>query len=205
MNRGVRSKLKTAGNNWEETLNSLSAKYSRLFEAAAPAMFFPMLEGTEKELDRLFTVTPSEATKEILKKSAELNTEAIKNIPIDHVERIRDSLIEHPGDLEKLTSILEEVDGKSERQARNVALGLTRKTYQDLALEKAQQTGATEGDWIHSHGSKVPRPRHLAFHGKRFKLADGAPVGDDGGNYVQPGEEYGCKCTFRIVIDFGVK
>lgn len=203
MNKDLKSRLKLTGN-WETTLSELQAEYSKMFEKAAPAIFMPMLTGVDNATSRLLGLQPSEETVSMLSTAAQNNAELISSIPDEHIERVRNIIVQNPGNLEAIMEGLQSAEGISERRARNIALDQTRKTYQDVAVQKAQSVGATEGIWIHSHGSKQPRKKHLAAHGKKFKLSEGLPIGDQG-QYVMPSEEYGCKCTFKLVIDFGVR
>ena len=202
MNKEVSSKLKLTGN-WEETLNELQAEYSTLFEKAAPALFMPMLTGVDGATSRLLGLQPSEATQVMLSTAAQENAELIRSIPDEHIERVRNIIVQNPGNLEAIVEGIKSAGDISDRRAKNIALDQTRKTYQDVAVQKAKSVGATEGVWIHSHGSKKPRKKHLAAHGKTFKLSEGLPIGDQG-QYVMPSEEYGCKCTFKLKLDFGV-
>lgn len=202
------------GKQLEQTLNELSDDYVPLFESIAPSLFTPMLDGVNKAITRIFAIEPSEATQELFAKAAEENLAAARAIPVDMVERLRAIAKKNPGDTQALMAEFAEVEGKSLRQAKNSAIGLTRSIYQSAAVERAQSTGATEGEWIHSQGSKHPRHKHQACSGHRFDLATGkfltgpqkgkgAGFTDSDNELVKPGEAYGCKCTFRIIPNFG--
>lgn len=173
-----------------------------------------MLDGVDKNITRIFGVEPSEASQELFAKAAEENLQAARAIPTDLTMRLREVAKKNPGDTQALMSEFAEVEGKSLRQAKNSAIGLTRAVYQSAAVERAQSTGATKGEWIHSQGSKHPRHKHQLCSGHQFDLATGkfltgpqkgkgAGNTDSDNDLVKPGEAYGCKCTFRIVIDFG--
>lgn len=203
MNKEVSKRLQTTGN-WEKTLDELSAEYSLLFEKAAPAIFMPMLTGVDTATSRLLALPMSEESAAMLSTAAAENAELISSIPAEHTQRVKDIIIQNPGNLEAIMEGLRSAEDISERRARNIALDQTRKTYQDVAVKKAQSVGATEGIWIHSHASKKPRKKHLAAHGQTFKLSEGLPIGDQG-QYVMPSEEYGCKCTFKLKLEFGAK
>lgn len=220
LTKAVAQRLKTASGNLEETLTQLGLEYSTLFEIIAPSLFQPMLDGVNKSTDIRFpTVEPSVQTMNLFDQAAKENLESVKNIPKDYVERIRKAVRkavrETPGDTQALMSELSTIDGKTMRQAKNDALGLTRSLYQEVALQKAKSTGANVGTWIHSHGSKDPRHQHEEAHGHDFDLntlifltgplkGKGAGNTDHDNDPVKPGQAYGCKCTFRIKVDFGV-
>lgn len=198
----------------EETLTQLGLEYSALFEVIAPSIYQPMLDGVNKSTDIRFpTVEASPATINLFDKAAKENFDAIKSIPQEHVENIRRTIRENVGDTEKLTKELNEVGSRTLRQSKNSALGLTRNLYQDVAVEKAKSTGAKVGTWIHSHGSKDPRHKHEEAHGHKFDLetlifldgplkGKGAGMTDKDNTPVRPGQAYGCKCTFKIEVNF---
>jgi uncharacterized protein with gpF-like domain len=60
------------------------------------------------------------------------------------------------------------------------------------------ELGLTEAIWMHSGAGRSPRPSHIAYSGKRFKLATGAFLD---GKWVWPGSEPDCLCTSRPVIE----
>lgn len=215
MNKAISQRLKTGGN-LEETLNKLAGEYSALFEVLAPTLYRPMLDGVEKSTDRIFSVEATPETQALFDQAAKENLDAAKSIPQDHIERIRQSVRENPGDTQAVFDSLASIDGKSLRQAKNSAIGLTRALYQSVSVAKAKSTGATKGEWIHSHGSKDPRHQHEEANGHEFDLATGefltGPLKGKGAGYtdkdnerVLPGQAYGCKCTFRLIVDFGVQ
>lgn len=179
-------------------------------------MFMPMVEGVDKSTDRWFPAIPmSPKTRGLFEDAIVENTQAITSIPKEHIDDIREAM-RQTGDLQVLTDALSQIDGRSLRQAKNSALGLTRQLYQGVAVSKALSTGATIGTWIHSAGSKDPRHQHEEANGHDFDLATGVfltgPLkGKGAGNTdkdndaVLPGQAYGCKCTFKLKIDFGVQ
>lgn len=211
-------RLKTArGSSLEEILNKLQVEYSALFEILAPSLFQPMIDGVDKATERWFpTVEPTAATRNAFDQAYVDNMKAVKHIPEDYFDRIRETVRTNPGDTQALTTELSTIGAKSMRQAKNAAIGLTRDLYQTVAIEKAKSTGATIGIWHHSHGSKDPRHQHEQCDGEEFDLntllfltgplkGKGAGETDHDNKPVRPGEAYGCKCTFRLKIDFGVQ
>lgn len=200
MSKETISRLRAAGD-LEETTSQMATEYSSLFKTAAPALFKLTLDDIDKSTSRLLAVQPTPETQTMLSKAADENARLVSSIPHDHFKRVRVVLRKYPGDLEKILQSIKRVSSMSDRKARNLALDQTRKTFQGVAIQKAKSSGASKGIWIHSKGSKKPRHLHLAYHGKEFDLDKGAPVGDDGGNYVMPSEEPNCKCTFKLVFN----
>lgn len=180
-------------------------------------MFGPMLDGVQKSTDQKFKSLgiglPDDRQQLFYREAAAESTALIKSIPAEHIAKIRQAIedsVTGAGGYGDILGRLKEVNGMTDRRAKNIALDQTRKTYQGAAIKQA--TDATppgqpvRAIWVHSHGGggdKNPRHRHLDYHGKEFDLRKGAPVGDNGGNYVQPSEEPGCRCTFRLILDFG--
>lgn len=219
MNKQVSARIKTAatGGNLEETLTALSNEYSDLFKAAAPSMFMPMVDGVVKSTDKWFpSVEPTPETMNTFDTAIRENMESVTRIPQEHIERIRKAVRDNPGDTQKLVAELSEVGGRTLRQVKRDATGLTKSLYQKVAVEKAKATGATKGEWLHSHGAKNPRHQHELANGEEFDLntgifltgplkGKGAGMTDKDNKPVLPGQAYGCGCTFRLIIDFGVQ
>lgn len=189
-----------SSDNMADTVSQMSGEYSAMFKTAAPALFKLTLDDIDKSTSRLLAIEPTEQTKLMLATAADENAQLVSSIPQEHFERVRRVLRENPGNMEAIVEAIKKTNAMSDRRAKNLALDQTRKTYQGVAIQKAQSAGASKGIWIHSKGSKKPRHRHLEYHGKEFDLAVGAPVGDNGGNMVQPSEEPNCKCTFKLVF-----
>jgi hypothetical protein len=195
----------------DSKLTTLSSRYASLFRDYAPTMFAPVLAGADKSTQRQFTALKlddavnAEEVQSYFRAAAQKNAQLISSLPTEYVERIRKAVAEKPGDLSALSDILSDANGKLDRRSRNLAMDQTRKAYNDTAMMKAKAVGAKKGIWIHSHrGPKHSRPMHVEANGEEFDLDVGLPVGDEGQNVV-PGEEPNCHCTFKLVIDFGVK
>lgn len=215
MTAGVSEALSKSSNLFQ-TIDDLSQRFAALFDAAAPAMFGPMLDGVQKSTDRHFKQMgiglPDDRQQIFYREAAAESTALIKSIPEEHIGKIRKAIedsVSGQGTYNDILERLKEVNGMTDRRAKNIAIDQTRKTYQGAAIKQAvdatPRNKPVRAIWIHSHaggGDKNPRHRHLNYHGKEFDLRKGAPVGDNGGNLVQPSEEPGCRCTFRLILDF---
>lgn len=159
-----------------------------------------------KEAGKRLTISSNDLSateKEMLKASAARAVGFIKSIPDDYLNKVNDAVlnsIQGGNGLADLEPYLEKQGNKTRNWAHNTAMDQTRKTYNDLNKQRMAKAGVTKGEWIHSGGSQHPRPLHQDYDGKTYDLNKGAPVGDDGGNYVQPGEEPNCRCTFAPII-----
>lgn len=142
-----------------------------------------------------------EAAAKLYAERFETINEAVQSVPSQYLDKVHEAL-STPGDIATLSERLVELHGMSQRRAERVAVDVTRQVYQEVNLTRSRAAGARKGRWIHSHGAKKPRRKHLAAHGKEFDLDKGLPVGDNG-QYVMPSEEYGCGCTFELILDYG--
>ena len=143
----------------------------------------------------------------VFKASVNQAVELFRTIPEQYFSDIKGSVmrsITGGGSLKDLISEIDKHSDKTVHRSVNIALDQTRKAYQGFSRNMALEAGVKEGIWVHTGGTTDPRLKHKAFNGKKFNLADGAPVGTmKGGNeYVHPGEEPFCRCQFRPVIEF---
>lgn len=144
-------------------------------------------------------------TLQILHATTAKSASFITSIPETHLNRVSDAVfssIASGNGLQDLIPFLEKEDNSITNWARNTALDQTRKAYNGLNAGRMKKIGIQRGEWLHSGGSQHPRPLHEDFDGQTFDLSIGAPVGDEDGNDVMPGEEPNCRCTFAPVIVF---
>lgn len=201
-------------------MNILSERFERLFKSHADKMARKMLgdvsEQSKASLNKSFqklsdqiTLKVSDMpqkTKDIFEASISENVDLIKSIPTQYLDKIKGAVnrsITGSGGIGPLQEEIKKYGGMTDRRARNISLDQTRKAYQSVNIERAKAAGIKKGIWIHTGGTKEPRHRHKEYNGKEFVLSEGAPVGDKNGNYVSPGEEIACRCTFSPVVDFG--
>lgn len=204
----------------KKTLNKLRVRFEKLFSDKANEVVQKMIAHVSKESKSRLQSSLKEMSgglnvqlpempaqlKEVFAASVVENVALIKSIPQQYHDRVTGavmrSITSADGGIGKLTDELQKYSGMSLRRARLVAMDQTRKAYQAANIERSKSAGITKGIWIHTGGTKEPRPRHKAYNGKEFELAKGAPVGDNG-EYVHCGEEPYCRCTFVPILDFG--
>lgn len=201
-----------------EMMNLLTIRFQHLFNSHAERMSRRMVGAVDAQsqaaLNRSFKKMAGELTvkiteippalKTIYEASISENVDLIKSIPEQYLGKVKGAVnrsITGTGGIGPLIAEIKKYDGMTDRRAKNIALDQTRKAYQSANIERSKAAGVKKGIWIHTGGTKEPRPRHKAYNGKEFNLAEGAPVGDKGQN-VQPGEEINCRCTFVPVVDF---
>ncbi len=140
----------------------------------------------------------------ILESSVTENVNLIKSIATHYLDNVKEAVmrsITSGNGLEDLIPFLQAQEGVTRRRAKNIALDQTRKAFNGLNRGRCVGAGVTQAEWIHSHGGLHPREKHLDFSGHVFDLTKGAPIGP-ADEYVQPGEEPNCKCTFVPIIQF---
>lgn len=143
-------------------------------------------------------------TTEILKAAVARANSFIKSIPEAYLNTVQNAVldsIQTGKGIADLEPFLQKQENKVKNWAHNTAMDQTRKVFNGLNRGRMQKAGVTKGEWVHSGGSQHPRPLHEDFDGQSFDLDEGAPVGDDDGNYVMPGDEPNCRCTFTPIID----
>lgn len=199
-------------------LNVLTNRFENMFATHAERLARRMLGAVDEQskaaLNRSFgkladslTIKVAEmppALKTIYEASVSENVDLIKSIPEQYLGKVKGAVnrsITGSGGIGPLITEIKKYDGMTDRRAKNIALDQTRKAYQSANVERTKAAGIKKGIWVHTGGTKEPRPLHRGYNGKEFNLAEGAPVGDNG-KKVQPGEEVNCRCTFIPVVNF---
>lgn len=144
------------------------------------------------------------ATIEILKASVNRAADFIRSIPDKYLSDVSAAVynsIQNGNGLQDLQPYLEKYGSTVKNWAHNTAMDQTRKTFNSLNASRMRQIGVRKGEWLHSGGSQHPRPLHVEADGKTFDLNKGLPVGDNGGDYVMPGDDVNCRCTFTPILD----
>ncbi|MEX9215667.1 phage minor head protein [Providencia rettgeri] len=133
------------------------------------------------------------------------NVSLIKSIPEKYFTEVEGMVyrsLARGGDLKGLTDEIEthfaNRVGITRRRAEIIAKDQIRKATSALTITRQEAAGVTHGIWVHSAGQANPRHKHVKAHGKVFKLSEGYPCGDRG-QFVKPGEEINCSCTFRPI------
>ncbi len=147
-----------------------------------------------------FRMTP--AMRAAAESTVNENVSLIRSIGEQHlgqVEQLVMRSISEGRDLGYLTEQLTKRYGITRRRAANIARGQNNAATTAMRRVRELELGLEEGEWLHSGGGKEPRPPHVAFSRKRFKLADSHDF-KDGNGKVMPGQLPGCRCTWGAVI-----
>lgn len=136
------------------------------------------------------------------------NVSLIRSIPEKYftdVESMVYRAVAKGGDRKGLADEIEANFGKrhgiTRRRAEFIARDQVRKATSDLSNARQQAAGIKRGIWLHSGGGSEPRQKHVHANGQEFDLDKGLPIGDKG-QYVLPGEEPGCGCSWKPVLPF---
>lgn len=136
------------------------------------------------------------------------NVALIRSIPEKYFTEVESMVfrsIAKGGDRKKLADEIEREFGKrhgiTRRRAEFIARDQVRKATSALSNARQQAAGIKKGIWLHSGGGNQPRHKHVLANGKEFDLDKGLPIGDKG-QYVLPGEEPNCGCTWKPVLPF---
>jgi uncharacterized protein with gpF-like domain len=200
-------------------LAALEREFVRVFDKEGKAAIDRMLgrvdkvatakiKSSLKELSGGLTLTPqnlSPQMEEAVKAATAENVSLIKSIAQNYHLQIEGAVMRSiqpsGGGLAAVVEQLSKYEGITHRRVKNIALDQTRKLTTSHTVARASAAGVTHGEWIHSGGGSDKRPKHVAFSGKIFELADPPAIGDSG-NKVLPGTDVNCKCRWRPVIVF---
>jgi len=129
------------------------------------------------------------------------NVALIKSIGNDYLDKVRSAVwrsVKNGYDVEGLIKQLREIDGVTDRRAKNIAKDQTAKLNQAFEKARAEELGITEAIWLHSHAGKQPRESHVKANGKRFSLKDGLVID---GVATWPAVAINCRCRAKLIIE----
>ena len=200
-----------------QMLNLLSAKFTRLYNRHAQILARRMVGEVDdqskaalmksfKQLTGQVTLRMEEMPRDMFEAAIENNVLLIKSIPERYLSDVSGSVLRsitdpNGGGIGKLQQDLRKYEGISERKAKMIAMQETRRAYQNVNIERSKAAGVKKGIWIHTGGTKEPRPKHKAYNGQEFDLSKGAPIGDKG-DWVLPSQEINCRCSWTPLFDF---
>lgn len=200
-----------------QMLNLLTAKFDRLYSRHAEILSRRMLRQVDdqsksvlmqsfKKMSAEVTLSVKDMPRDLFEATIANNVTLIKSIPERYLTDVSGSVLRsiadpNGGGIGKLTEDLQKYEGITDRKAKMIAMNETRRAYQNVNIEKSKAAGIKKAVWVHTGGTREPRKAHKDFNGQEFFLTKGAPVGDNG-EYVLPGQEINCRCTWVPVVDF---
>lgn len=205
-------------------LNQLYQKYSDKFSKRGKYLAQSLLKKTNKyanwQLNNVlktllgtaasqFTLSGSAISaekSEIIKALLFENVSLIKSIPDEYFKQITGAVarsIENGEGIKWLAKELRAYGAKTERRAQLIAQDQTRKAYNSINLRNFQDSNIRKFKWLHSGGSRDPRPYHKdVLDGQIFDI-DNPPIIDPKTKEKgYPGQLPYCRCTMAVVLDF---
>lgn len=199
----------------KRVLSDLAKRWIKKFDDSAPLIAETYMRSQFKASDNSFkqalkdagwtvkfTLTPT--IRDALNASMQENIGLIRSIPAEYLQQVQGVVMRSytaGRDLKGMIDGINALYPKVSDRAVIIARDQSNKANAVVNRARGLELGIREGIWMHSGAGKVPRPKHLKA-GKdklRFELAKGAPVGE-GGDYVLPGQEINCRCTWRCVL-----
>lgn len=205
--------------------NKLNRKYDRVFAEHAKGYAEYLIRQSEnqskttlgtslKTLSGGLTIKTDIMTgklSEVLKASVSENTNLIKSIQSDYMEKIRDDVMRSitATDTGGLTGLRQRIDkvlttryAQHRNKAKNIALDQTRKVYNNINAERMKAVGVKRFVWNHSGGSQKPRQDHINMDGNVYSFDDLPVIDKRTGERGIPGQAINCKCFMTPVISF---
>lgn len=198
----LQAALRKLSRRWQRQFNALAPKLAAYYAQAADDRVTSTLktELAKHGISVKFKMTP--AAQDVMSASIAEQVGLIKSIPSQYFTQIEGAVMRSVSsgrDLQHLTKALLKIEGVTKRRASFIALDQNNKATERMHDARRLDLGLTEAVWQHSAAGKEPRPKHVAFSGKRYDIRKGAPIGDKG-QFVHPGEEPRCRCVSRTVI-----
>lgn len=203
----------------KRAIDALARKWVEVFVRKARPISDDLVKKTETAVDRGLLASARQESLTINMQWTPAMTEKVDAIIAENVSLIRSipekyftevegmvyRAVAKGGDRKQLADEIEANFGKrhgiTRRRAEGIARDQVRKATASLSRQRQKAAGIKRGIWIHSGGGNRPRKKHVHAHGQEFDLDVGLPVGDKG-QYVVPGEEVECGCTWKPVLPF---
>lgn len=129
------------------------------------------------------------------------NVALIKSIGNEYLDKVRSAVwrsVKNGYDQQSLVSQLKQIDGVTDRRAKNIAKDQTAKLNQAFEMARAEELGITEAIWVHSSAGKTYRHDHVKANGTKYKIKEGCFIS---GEFIQPAWKINCRCRARLVIE----
>jgi SPP1 gp7 family putative phage head morphogenesis protein len=196
----LRAAIARLAQRWQREFDKLSQELAEYFATAATDRSEKALASMLRK--RGFTVRfrPTRAQNDALQATIGENVGLIKSIPQRYMTGVDGAVmrsVQAGRDLGSLAKELHEQRGVTKRRAAHIALDQNNKATATITRVRQTELGIVEAVWIHSGAGKHPRPEHVAFNGKTYKVAKGAYLE---GKWTWPGVEINCRCTSRSII-----
>ncbi|QYC51697.1 hypothetical protein [Acinetobacter phage Abp95] len=186
---------------WQDRLDKLSTQVAQELVGKAKTNYDKRLLGILRKRGFTVNLRPTKYMEDQAQIALGENVALIKSIGNEYLDKVRSAVwrsVKNGYDVESLIKQLKEIDGVTDRRAKNIAKDQTAKLNQAFENARAQELGIKEAIWLHSSASKSPRHDHVKAHGTRFEIEKGCYIS---GQYIQPAFLPFCKCRKYLVID----
>lgn len=197
--------------------NALAKRFILQFGNVAQSLADTMLKGVERQSALQLGSSIHSATgatlntdvltprvRQIVGASVTENVALIKSIPTQYADSIQQavmrSIVSGRGMADLQPDILK-LNGQQRKRAGLIARDQTSKATSAINVARMKDLGVRKFEWLHSSGSKEPRPMHVEMSGNVYSMDD-PPVIDPDGTRGFPGELINCRCRMVPVVDF---
>jgi SPP1 gp7 family putative phage head morphogenesis protein len=135
-----------------------------------------------------------------LKHNLELSIKNFAQEEIPELRRLVEENLMMGGRLDRLSKIIESRYGVTKRKAEFLAAQETSLLTAKFREERARNAGSVKYIWYTRHDDRV-RHDHEELNGKIFFWSQPPVVDKKRGRHAHPGEDYGCRCFSRPIIE----
>lgn len=176
-------------------------RISRIFDGA--------LHKVDTEFARALSVEPTFTDES----RARISDEYTKNFKLSIVDWTKREIVKLRGEVQKsafagnryesMVDAIQKSYGVSQSKAKFLARQETNILMAKYKETRYKDAGVTEYEWVCAKGSPnhPVRPMHKKLDGKVFRF-DKPPVVNIKGDRKNPGEDYGCRCFARPIVQF---
>lgn len=185
---------------WQKRFNKAAPDLAKYFATAVDKRVSSVLKTILKDAGFAVSFKLSREANDVLQATMWEQVGLIKSIPQQYLADVEGLVMRSVAtgrDLATLNNELLKRYQITKRRAALIARDQNNKATAVITRVRQDSLGITDAIWLHSHGGKTPRPEHLAFSGKRYKIATGAFLE---GKWTWPGVEINCRCVSKSVI-----
>lgn len=202
-------------------LQAMLGRFEVVFEKLAPAAAERWandinrasaagLNNSLREIGAGLTINSAAMTAGItdtLQASIASNVALIKTIPEQYFQRIQNTVYQSIQQGKGLADVFTDVDkigAVTQRRALLIARDQTSKATTAINVARMKANKIRKFEWLHSQGSRHPRPLHIGeLNGRIFEIAKPPIIDENTGERGFPGQLIECGCRMIPVIEFG--
>lgn len=186
---------------WQNKLDTMPKEIAKELVGKSKTHYDKRLFNQLKKRGFTFSPKYTPNVEEQMKIALEENVALIKSIGNEYLDKVRSAVwrsVKGGYDLESLVKQLKQIDGVTDRRAKNIAKDQCAKLNQAFEKARAKELGITEAIWLHSGASREPRTSHKKANGTRYKIDEGCFIDNE---FIQPAWLPMCRCRAKLIID----